>query len=46
MDLFSATGGQALGSMLEAFKATDAGQAILEKITGPTDSEENKEKEE
>ncbi len=46
MDLFSATGGQALGSMLEAFKATDAGKAILEKITGPTDSEENKEKEE
>lgn len=43
MDLFSATGGQALGSMLEAFKGTDAGKAILEKITGTTESEELKE---
>ena len=42
-DLFSATGGQALGSMLEAFKGTDAGKAILEKITGTTESEELKE---
>ena len=43
MDLFSATGGQALGSMLEAFKGTDAGKAILEKITGTTESDELKE---
>lgn len=41
MDLFSASGGQALGSMLEAFKGTDAGQAIIEKLTG-TKEDENK----
>ena len=34
MDLFSAKGGQALGSMIEAFAGTEAGQQLLSKITG------------
>ena len=37
MDLFNASGGQALGSMLEAFKGTEAGQQIIEKLTGTKD---------
>lgn len=37
MDLFNAAGGQALGSMLEAFKGTEAGQQIIEKLTGTKD---------
>lgn len=44
MDLFSAKGGQALGSMLETFAGTEQGQALLSKIFGkknepkPTDA--------
>ena len=34
MDLISAKGGQALGSMIEAFAGTEAGQQLLSKITG------------
>ena len=34
MDLFTAKGGQALGSMIEAFAGTEAGQQLLSKITG------------
>lgn len=41
MDLFSASDGQALGSMLKAFKGTNAGQAIIEKLT-ETKEDENK----
>ena len=37
MDLFTAKGGQALGSMLEAFAGTEAGQQILSKIVPPAD---------
>jgi flotillin len=37
MDLFNAKGGQALGSMIEAFKGTEAGQQIIEKLTGTKD---------
>ncbi|MBE6462929.1 MAG: hypothetical protein E7005_04125 [Alphaproteobacteria bacterium] len=33
MDLFTAKGGQALGSMLEAFAGTEAGQQLLSKLT-------------
>lgn len=34
MDLFSAKGGQALGSMLETFAGTEQGQALLGKLLG------------
>ena len=34
MDLFSARGGQALGSMLETFAGTEQGQALLGKLLG------------
>ena len=39
MDFFSASGGQALGSMVEAFKGTEAGQQIIEKLTGTKEDE-------
>jgi flotillin len=34
MDLFSSKGGTAVGGMLEAFKNTSAGKAVIEKLTG------------
>ena len=34
MDLFSAKGGTTLGAMVEAFKQTDAGAAIVDRMTG------------
>ena len=34
MDLFSAKGGQALGSMLETFAGTEQGQTLLGKLLG------------
>ena len=34
MDLFNAKGGQALGSMLEAFAGTEAGEQIITKLVG------------
>ena len=39
MDLFTAKGGQALGSMIEAFAGTEAGQQLLSKITGNKENE-------
>lgn len=39
MDLFTAKGGQSLGSMLEAFAGTEAGQQLLSKITGNKENE-------
>lgn len=39
MDLFTAKGGQSLGSMIEAFAGTEAGQQLLSKITGNKENE-------
>lgn len=36
MDIFSSTGGTAVGAMLEGLASTDKGQALLTKVTGPT----------
>ncbi|MCM1322758.1 MAG: SPFH domain-containing protein [Acetobacter sp.] len=38
MDLFTAKGGQALGSMLEALAGTEAGKQLLDKVAKPSET--------
>ena len=42
MDLFSAKGGQALGSMIESFAGTEVGQQVLDKLIAKKSDDETK----
>ena len=42
MDLFTAKGGQSLGSMLEAFSGTETGKELLGKLLGKKEASDEK----